>query len=211
MTQRVGRRAGSRRRRVGEPISLAVTPSVRLRVSPAGFWRLCVANPDLRLERSASGEVIITPPAGSDSGRRNAALGGQLWLWNERTHLGVAFDSSAGFTLPNSAVRAPDATWMTRERWHALPEKDQKRFSHVVPNFVAELRSPSDELQDQRAKMIEYLEQGVRFGWLIDPETQTVEIYRPGRPIEVLQRPASLSGEDVLPGFVLQLDAILFD
>jgi len=121
----------------------------------------------------------------------------------------VAFDSSAGFILPNTAIRGPDAAWMPRERWDAIPPKERRRFGRLSPDFVAELRSPSDSIEVLHEKMQEYLEQGVRLGWLIDPESGEVEIYRPGRPVETLVRPASLSGEDVLPGFVLDLTDIL--
>lgn len=211
MSQRLGDQPRTRRRRRGKPIALAVPPGVRLRISPASFWRLCCANPDLRLERTAKGELIIMPPAGADSGFRNLSLGAQLWNWNQQTGLGVAFDSSVGFTLPNTAIRGPDASWMPRARWEALPQEEREKFSHVSPDFVAELRSRSDALTKLRDKMREYIAQGVRLAWLIDPRTETVEIYRPGRPVEVLKRPATLSGEDVLPGFVLDLKGILFD
>jgi Uma2 family endonuclease len=191
------------------PLTLKFRPGLRL--SDAAFWKLCRANPDLRLERTAKGELVVMPPAGPDSSRRNMSLGAQLWNWNQRTGLGVAFDSSAGFTLPNTAIRGPDATWMTRERWDALTEDERRRFSHVCPDFVVELRSRSDGPKNLRKKMREYLAQGVRLGWLIDPETGEVEIYRPDQPVEVLKAPTTLSGEDVLPGFVLDLNGILFD
>jgi Uma2 family endonuclease len=182
-----------------------------LRLTDEAFWRLCRANPDLRLERTANGELVVMPPAAPDSSSRNAGITAQLWIWNQRTGLGVVFDSSACFTLPNTAIRGPDAAWMARERWETLPQDERERFSHICPDFVIELRSKSDRKKDLRAKMREYIAQGARLGWLIDPRTGTVEIYRPGRPIEVLNRPATLSGEDVLPGFVLDLEGILFD
>jgi Uma2 family endonuclease len=197
--------------RPGSVLALAVPPDVRLRVSDEDFWRLCQENPDLQLERTAEGELIVMPPAAPDGSRRNMSLGAQLWTWNQQTGLGVAFDSSAGFTLPNSAIRGPDAAWMRRERWDALPQAERERFSHISPDFVVELRSKSNEMKDLREKMEEYMGQGARLGWLIDPRDGTVEVYRPGRPVETLQRPATLSGEDVLPGFVLDLKGILFD
>jgi len=150
-------------------------------------------------------------PATADASRRNARLTAELWVWNRQTGLGVAFDSSAGFTLPNAAVRCPDSTWVTRERWEALPREERERFAHVPPDFVAELLSRSSKKSDLREKMEEYVDQGARLGWLIDPETGTIEIYRPGRLAEILHRPATLSGEEVLPGFVLELTGILFD
>jgi Uma2 family endonuclease len=195
--------------RESNQLTLKFRPGLRL--TDRAFGKLCAANPDLRLERTARGELVILPLAGADSGRRNINLGAQLWNWNRRTGLGVVFDSSAGFTLPNSAIRGPDATWMTRERWDALPQEEREKFSHVCPDFTVELRSKSDQIADLRAKMREYIAQGVRLGWLIDPKTITVSIYRPGRRVEILKRPATFSGEDVLPGFVLDLKGILFD
>jgi Uma2 family endonuclease len=182
-----------------------------LRLTDRAFEKLCAANPDLRLERTSRGELVVMSPAGSKSGRRNAKLTQRLGNWADADGTGEFFDSSAGFTLPNTAIRGPDASWMPRKSWEALPEEDRERFSHVCPDFVAELRSRSDEKKKLRDKMREYIKQGARLGWLIDPKTATVEIYRPGRPVEVMNRPATLSGEDVLPGFVLDLDGILYD
>jgi len=197
--------------RSGETLELASPPDVRLRVSDEDFWRLCQENSDLRLERTAKGELIVMPPAAPDGSHRNAGITARLWNWNQQTNLGAVFDSSAGFTLPNSAIRGPDASWMTRERWEQIPQSERLKFSHVCPDFVAELRSPSNDMKDLREKMKEYLAQGARLGWLIDPSGGTVEIHRPGRPVEILNKPATLSGEDVLPGFVLDLKGILFD
>jgi Uma2 family endonuclease len=182
-----------------------------LRASPKAFWRLCAANPDLRLERTAKGEVIVMPPAGSESGVRNSGLTARLWNWNDRTKLGVVLDSSGGFTLPNSAVKAADVSWISLERWNSVTAKERKKFAPICPDFVVELTSPSDDLGKTREKMREYLAQGVRLGWLLDPKSGLAEIYRPGQPVESLDRPATLSGEDVLPGFVLELQGILFD
>jgi Uma2 family endonuclease len=198
--RRRGRRAGLR---------LVVPPG--LRVSDRAFWQLCRANPDLRLERDANGRLIVMPPAAPDFAHRNAGISAQLWHWNQKTGLGMDFDSSTGFTLPNTAIRGPDASWMTRERWDALPKHEKEKFSRICPDFIAELRSKSDDMGKLRAKMEEYLSQGARLGWLIDPKSATVLVYRPGRPVEILERPATLSGEDVLPGFVLDLKGILFD
>jgi Uma2 family endonuclease len=197
--------------RTREAIALMVARESGLYASPRAFWRLCVANPDLRLERTANGEVIVMAPAGFDSGIRNASLTAQLWNWNKETGLGVISDSSGGFTLPNSAVKAADAAWIALERWLAVPAGDQKKFAPVCPDFVVEITSPTDTLKRTRKKMREYLAQGVRLGWLLDPKSGLAEIYRPGHPAESLHRPATLSGEDVLPGFVLELRGILFD
>jgi Uma2 family endonuclease len=173
------------------------------------FLRLCNANPELRLERTSAGELIIMPPAAADSGGRNFELTGQLYNWVKTSGLGVAFDSSAGFTLPNGAIRSPDAAWVERDRWDSLTPDEQRSFAPLCPDFVVELRSASDRLGDVRKKMREYRAQGARLGWLIDPKRKVVEIYRPRRRAEVLTAPTTLSGEDVLPGFVLHLRGIL--
>ncbi len=183
----------------------------RLRVSPSMFWELCRVNPDLRLERSATGRLIIMAPAGSESGGQNFDLTGQLFVWCRQNGTGKGFDSSTGFTLPNGAVVGPDAAWIALDRWQAIPAADRQKFAPICPDFVAELRSPSDSLKKLRLKMRQYIDQGVRLGWLLDPITAKVEIYRPGRDVEVLDRPATLAGEDVLPGFVLELRGILFE
>lgn len=179
------------------------------RLNAKGFFELCQANRDLRLELTATGEVIIMPPTHSWTGKQNFGLSGQLWAWNDQTGLGLGFDSSTGFTLPNGAVRSPDVSWVSKERWEALSEIQQKEeFSPVSPDFVIELRSSSDSLKKLREKMQEYLDNGVRLGWLIDAINQQVEIYRLGRDLEVLESPTTLSGEDILPGFVLDLNKI---
>ncbi len=184
-------------------------PDLRpLTISDEKFWELCIANPDFRLERTAEGEVIIMPPAFSDTGARNLDIGAQLWVWNQRTGLGRAFDSSAGFTLPNGAIRSPDAAWIRKERWDALTRQEQNRFAHICPDFVVELRSQSDNLADVRRKMLEYLENGARLGWLIDPQEQKVYIYRSRQALEVLDAPETISGGPVLPDFVLELGEI---
>jgi Uma2 family endonuclease len=189
--------------------------AVRIRFGPGApltdrlFLRLCRANPELRLERTAQGELIVMSPAGAESSGRNLALSSQLYVWAKASGLGVAFDSSGGFTLPNGAIRSPDASWVARDRWDGLTPEEQKGFAPLCPDFVIELRSPTDRLRDVHDKMREYRAQGTRLGWLIDPKRQVVEVYRPRRHVEVLSAPATLSGEDVLPGFVLDLKGIL--
>ena len=179
------------------------------RLSAKDFIELCQANQDLQLELTATGEVIIMPPTFPWTGKQNSGLNAQLWNWNDRIGLGIVFDSSTGFTLPNGAVRSPDASWISNERWEALSESQQKEeFSPVSPDFVVELRSSSDSLKKLREKMQEYIDNDVRLGWLIDSTTKQVEIYRPRREAEVLNSPTSLSGEDVLPGFVLNLSKV---
>ncbi len=172
------------------------------------FRELCRENRDLRLELTAKGELIVMPPTGWESGKRNFNLNVELGLWIRRTGLGVAFDSSTGFILPNGSVRSPDTAWIETERLIAL-KPNPEGFLPLAPDFVIELRSASDHLKPLQDKMREYIDNGVRLGWLINPQDQAVEIYRLGREIEVLRSPASLSGEDVLPGFVLELKGIL--
>ena len=172
------------------------------------FFQLCQNNRDLRLERTAEGELIIRPPTGWKSGNQNSRLTQRLGNWTEADGTGLAFDSSTGFKLPNGANRSPDASWVTNERLEAL-NPDPTRFLPMAPDFVVELRSATDNLKTVQQKMQEYLENGVRLGWLIDPQNQQVEVYRQGTDVEVLQSPISLSGEDVLPGFVLDLTQIL--
>lgn len=172
------------------------------------FYQICQNNPELRFERAATGELIIMPPTGSGTGKRNFSLLGQLWSWAEKDGAGVGFDSSTGFKLPNGADRSPDAAWMQIDRWNALTTEQQEGFAPIAPDFVIELRSRTDDLATLQAKMREYLENGVRLGWLIDPQTRKVEIYRSQQPAEILESPATLSGEGVLPGFVLELKQI---
>lgn len=173
-----------------------------------GFFELCQANQDLQMERAATGEVIVMPPTFPWTGKQNSGLNAQLWNWNDQMGLGIVFDSSTGFTLPNGAVRSPDATWVSNQRWEALTEsQQQEEFSPLSPDFVVELCSSSDSLEKLREKMREYVNNDIRLGWLIDPKTKQVEIYRLGRSVEVLH-PTTLSGEDVLPGFVLNLNKV---
>lgn len=170
--------------------------------------KFCADNGDLRIEFSAERELIIMAPAFPISGMRNNALSGQVYVWSKQDGTGISFDSSAGFTLPNGAMRSPDASWISRERWDALAEEELNRFTHISPDFVVELRSHSDNLPMLQAKMAEYIENGVRLGWLIDPFQKQAHVYRPGLPVEVLDDPETISGEPVLPGFDLNLQEI---
>ncbi|MDY6941338.1 MAG: Uma2 family endonuclease [Cyanobacteriota bacterium] len=172
------------------------------------FWQLCRENSDLQFERSAQGELIIMPPTGSITGERNADLIYQLQAWNRQYKLGKVFDSNSGFKLPNGANRSPDASWIELERWDALTLEEQEKFAPICPDFVVELMSPSDTLEKTRAKMLEYLENGARLGLLINRKQRQVEIYRLERDIEILENPDTVSGEDVLPEFVLDLSTI---
>ena len=172
------------------------------------FVEIVAANKDLRLELSSQGELSIMSPTGGETGDRNLELGGQVWFWNRQNGLGKAFDSSTGFKLPNGATRSPDVSWIKIETWNALTPEQRKRFLPLCPDFVIELVSESDDLADTQAKMREYIANGLRLGWLINPKNKQVEIYHPNQEIEVLQSPTSLSGEDVLLGFILDLQPI---
>ena len=190
-------------------MNLTLNIPAAVKLTDEQFYQLSLANRDLRLERTASGEVIIMPPTGGGTGKRNSDLNIQLGLWNRETKLGFVFDSSTGFKLPNGATRSPDAAWVKRDCWDALTLEQQEQFPPLCPDFVVELQSPSDALADARLKMQEYLENGVQLGWLIAPKIRQVEIYRPNRELEIVQSPAILSGEEVLTGFVLDLTEIL--
>ena len=137
--------------------------------------------------------------------KKNANITAQLWIWNRQTKLGIAFNSSTGFNLPNSANRSPDASWVKLERWEALTEEEKKGFAPICPDFVVELRSASDNMKPLREKMQEYIENAAKLGWLIDRKNRKVEIYRQGFDVEILDNPASLSREDILPGFILDM------
>ncbi|BAZ40106.1 hypothetical protein NIES4101_60670 [Calothrix sp. NIES-4101] len=172
------------------------------------FYQLCAENPDLQLERNAQGELIIMPPTGGGTGRSNVNLILQVASWNEQNQLGEVFDSSTGFTLPNGADRSPDVSWLEKSRWDALTEEEKEKFIPLCPDFVIEILSPSDSLIKTQQKMQEYMSNGCRLGWLINRKKQEVEIYRPEQEVEVLQSPLTLSGENVLLGFVLNLQRV---
>jgi Uma2 family endonuclease len=172
------------------------------------FYQLCRNNPDVKFERTATGELVVMSPVGGEGGRREADLITDLNLWNRQANLGVVFSSSAGFKLPNGADRSPDAAWVRQERWDALSPEQQRKFPPIAPDFVIELRSESDDLEELRAKMREYMDNGVFLGWLINPKAQQVEVYRQGQPVEFLDAPESLSGGVILPGFNLELNRI---
>lgn len=191
--------------------SVTSTSSFKLKIdlTDEQFFELCQRNRDYQFERTALGEVLIMSPSGSDTDRRNVKITTKLDIWNERSNLGEVFGPSAGFKLPNGAERSPDASWIKRERWDALTEKEQAAFAPICPDFVVELRSPSDSLKELQKKMEEYIQNGVRLGWLIDRKNKRVEIYRPNQDVEILQNPATLSGEDVLPGFILDMAKVM--
>lgn len=191
--------------------SLTVNFNSILQMTDEQFYQLCEDNPDLRFERTAQGELIIMSSTGSETGRKNAGLTAQLWYWNQQKRLGVSFDSSTGFKLQNGAARSPDAAWVKRERWDTLTSEQKRKFAPLCPDFVVELCSPSDNFNSVQKKMQEYLENGAKLGWLIIPGTRRVEIYRPEQPVEILETPTSLSGESILPEFILGLQSIFED
>ncbi len=173
------------------------------------FWQLCQKNQEWKFERTASGELLIMSPTGGETGNRNIEIAYQLQSWSRKNNLGKAFDSSTGFKLPNGANRSPDASWITIEKWESLTAEQRRKFLPLCPDFVLELRSPTDSLKKIREKMQEYIENGARLGWLINVEARQVEIYRQGRDVEILEAPTTLSGEDVLPGFLFDLTTIM--
>lgn len=177
-------------------------------MTDAQFYEFCRLNRDLRIERTAEGEVVIMSPAFSDTGNRNFNLAVQLGIWAEQDGNGIGFDSSAGFTLPNGATRSPDAAWIRRDRWDALSESQKASFAPICPDFVIELRSASDSLSTLQNKMQEYIDNGATLGWLIDRKQQRVYIYCPSVPVEILDRPATVSGEPTLPGFALTMSKV---
>ena len=174
-------------------------------LSNRNFFELCQANPDLRLERTREGDLVIMSPTGGNTGRRNTMLNYMLMAWAETEDTGFVFDSSTGFTLPNGAVRAPDLSYVRRDRWEALSEEERDMFPPLCPDFVIELRSASDSFSSLREKMREYIANGAHLGWLIDPLEKTVHVYRPGEDVAVLHNPETVSGSPELPGFVLDV------
>lgn len=187
-------------------LTLNLSPVVQL--TDDDFYNLCQANRDLKLECTAKGELVVMSPTGGEGGRQEADLIIDLGGWNRQTELGITFSSSTGFQLPNGAKRSPDTAWVRRERWDALTPAQRRKFPPLAPDFVIELRSATDELEPLQEKMQEYMDNGVRLGWLINPQLRQVEIYRQGQPKQILDSPSSLSGEDVLPGFVLHYSRI---
>ena len=188
------------------------------------FYQLCINNRDLRFERNANGDLLIMSPTGGETGNRNIEIAYQLQAWSRQNKSGLAFDSSTGFKLPNGANRSPDASWIPLNKWNSLTREQQQKFIPLCPDFVIELLSPSDKLADtqkkmtsdpasakdarERSRMLEYIDNGTVLGWLINRQNKQVEIYRPGKNVEILDSPQSLSGENVLPGFILNLELI---
>ena len=188
------------------PLIIHLRPVIEL--TDDQFFEFCQINRDLRIERTAEGDLVIMPPEGGETGHRSILLGMFLTQWALQDGTGVTFGSSTGFHLPNAAMRAPDAAWVRRSRLATLTTDQKQKFLPLCPDFVVEIRSPSDRLSLAQAKMQEYLDNGAQLGWLIDPLSRQVYVYRPNRPVERLENPATLAGDPVLPGFVLDLPQI---
>ncbi|MHC0061439.1 Uma2 family endonuclease [Nostoc sp. UIC 10890] len=188
------------------PVVLQLQPAIAL--TEDQFYEFCQLNHDFRIERNAAGELVIMPPTGSETDQHNFDIIVQLGIWTKQDGTGVGFGSSGGFTLPNGAVRSPDAAWIKRDRWEAIPPELRKKFAPICPEFVIELRSESDNLRILQDKMQEYIDNGTQLGWLIDRKQRRVFIYCPNIAVEVLDNPKILSGEPLLPGFVLDLSQV---
>jgi Uma2 family endonuclease len=173
------------------------------------FFLLCARNKELRIERDKHQNLIIMAPTGTSTSNTNGEIFGELRNWNKLNKLGYSFESNAGFTLPNNAIRSPDVSWIAKEKYEILPIEDRERFAHICPDFIIEIKSKSDSLKEQKDKMDEWIENGCRLGWLIDPETKTTHIYKPNSQPTQISFTQILSGEDVLPGFELNLDTII--
>jgi Uma2 family endonuclease len=188
------------------PLIIHLRPVIEL--TDDQFFEFCQINRDLRIERTAEGDLVIMPSEGGETGHRSILLGMFLTQWALQDGTGVTFGSSTGFHLPNGAMRAPDAAWVRRSRLATLTTDQKQKFLPLCPDFVVEIRPPSDRLSLAQAKMQEYLDNGAQLGWLIDPVSRQVHVYRPNRPVERLENPAKLAGDPVLPGFVLDLQQI---
>ena len=188
-----------------EPAALLVHLRPVIELTEDQFFEFCQINRDLRIERTAEGDLVIMPPEGGETGNRSMLLGTFLTQWALQDGTGVTFGSSTGFILPNGAMRAPDAAWVRRSRLATLTADQKQKFLPLCPDFVAEIRSPSDRLRSVQEKMQEYIDNGAQLGWLIDPSSRAVCVYRPNRPVERLEHPTTISGEAVLPGFTLDV------
>ncbi|MEH2196602.1 MAG: Uma2 family endonuclease [Nostoc sp.] len=187
-------------------ITINLNPIIEL--TDNQFYQLCRENPEVKFERNASGKLLIMPPTGGETGNRNFEISIEFGIWNRQIKLGICFDSSTCFKLPNGANRSPDVAWIRQDRWDALTPEQKEKFPPIAPDFVLELMSSSDSLRETQAKMQEYIDNEVKLGWLINPKMRQVEIYRIGKPVEILASPQELSGEDILPGFILNLSII---
>ncbi|MCC5663424.1 Uma2 family endonuclease [Nostoc sp. CHAB 5784] len=188
------------------PMVLQLQPAIAL--TEDQFYEFCQLNGDFRIERNAVGELVIMPPTGSETDQHNFDIIVQLGIWTKQDGTGVGFGSSGGFTLLNGAVRSPDAAWIKRDRWEAIPPELRKKFAPICPEFLIELRSETDNLRILQDKMQEYIDNGTQLGWLIDRKQRRVFIYRPNIAVEELDNPKTLYGEALLPGFVLDLSQV---
>ena len=175
------------------------------KISDRDLEQLCADNPETKFETNADGKLIIMSPTGSESGRKNSKLLVRVGVWNDREKLGEVFDSSTGFKLSNGAIRSPDVSWIENARWNSLTPAQQRKFAPIDPDFAIELMSPTDDLTELQQKMREYIDCGVRLGWLINPDDKQVEIYRIGQEKQVLNNPKTIEGEDVLPKLIVDL------
>ena len=190
------------------PITLNLQEVLDKKMTDDEFEKFCRHNPDLQIELTVKGELLIIPPTGGETGNRNFSLIGRFFVWVETDGSGIGFDSSTVFKLPNGAKRSPDVSWITNERWEKLTKKDKIKFPPLCPDFVVELRSATDALKNLQNKMAEYIENGARLGWLIDPLERRVHVYRPNEKVEILNNPGQVSGEPLLKKFVLKLEKI---
>ncbi|MDZ8188536.1 MAG: Uma2 family endonuclease [Nostoc sp. ChiSLP02] len=188
--------------------AIAIKLNSIIQLTDNQFYQLCRENPEIKFERNAAGELLIMSPTGGETGNCNFEISVEFGIWNRQTQLGICFDSSTCFKLPNGANRSPDVAWIKKERWNALTPEQKEKFPPIAPDFVLELMSPSDTLRETQEKMREYIDNGVKLAWLINPKMRQVEIYRLGQPVEILTSPQQLSGEDILPGFILNLSII---
>jgi Uma2 family endonuclease len=188
------------------PIVLRLPDSIEM--DSDRFFDFCQINCDLRIEKNATGEMIIMPPTGGETGKRNFRLTTEIGIWTKQDGTGIGFDSSTGFTLPNGAIRSPDVAWIKKERWEALEPEKRQKFPPICPDFVIELKSATDSLKTLEEKMREYIENGVLLGFLLDSERKQAYIYRPNAEVERVENPATLSGEPILKGFTLDLKQI---
>lgn len=175
------------------------------------LYAFCMANPELNIERDENGQILLMapPPTGIEGSFRNGDLFGFVWTWNRQTKKGRVTDSNGGYTLPDTSMRAPDVGWVSNERLATVTPEDREKFAHICPDFVIELRSNSDNLTELKTKMGKWIKNGVRLGWLVDPQTQTTTIYRPNHEPEDKVFTAVLSGEDVLAGFEMNVAEVL--
>ena len=191
-----------------QSITLTIPPNINV-FSDDKLYAFCLANPELHIERDETGHIIIMPPTGLESSFTNNDLQTEVSLWNRKTKNGRVSDSNGGYTLPDTSMRAPDVGWVSKERLMSVLPEELRTFAHLCPDFVIEVRSESDSLKELQAKMAKWIENGVRLGWLVDPQLQTTTIYRPNQEPQTTPFTETLSGEDVLVGFTMNVKQVL--